>query len=790
VLSGLLRFGAKLGLGQVIARSIPFWRAARPLPHEHDFAVFARDGYRRNVVVYACVNEIAGGTGQVRLWPCWSDDTELEPEHPLVKVLRRPNPEWSRFTFIERLVVDLEVMGNAYVWKRRNLLGKPAELWRLRPDRVRVIPAADGSVKAYEHKIEGVPQDDIPTRDVVHLKLPDPLDAYYGLSPLAVCARFGDLDNQAADYLRAFFTNGASPAGLLKLKNRVGDAEKLRIRLAWKDNYATQLGWHDLAVLDADAEYQELGSRPEKLRMDSIFNATESRICAAYGVPPIVVQVQIGLARSTFANYREAVKSLWTETITPTYDRVADELTRGLAHEWSEDLQVKVDYSRVEVLQEAQAERRSFALSAWDKGVTTLNETRDLCGLPRLEGPEGDERRAPAPAALFGPDGSPIAGMTPGLREAPAQDDESGLDADEEDYEEEPEDGERRPARRGRAAGLRLTDRHAKRDEPSWRALYRVIGGYEELMKGVALKAVADTRKAIVRSALVQAIESRHVDVVVKATAWEEVGEKLLWDRVPELLRDAMEDGGNVAARYLARAIVARERQGRGRPGVRAGVGSSAERFAVRPPRLTDAAVKARTLRFDIVDPRAIAYIRDHAAALIRDVSVETVQAVRDLVARSFEEGIPPRALAKLIEDHVGLTAGHVGAVSRLRSRLEDEGAGAEEVARAVERETRRLVAARAEAIARTEIIGAAHEGQELLWHQAVAEDLLDPALAEREWIVTDDDRLCRVCEPLDGATATLARTFSGGFTKPPDPHPQCRCAVVLRPFGKVARAA
>ena len=46
------------------------------------------------------------------------------------------------------------------------------------------------------------------------------------------------------------------------------------------------------------------------------------------------------------------------------------------------------------------------------------------------------------------------------------------------------------------------------------------------------------------------------------------------------------------------------------------------------------------------------------------------------------------------------------------------------------------------------------------------------------------DDRLCETCEPLEGLTARLDEPFVAGVYQPGDPHPQCRCAIVMRPWG------
>lgn len=444
-----------------VARTIPAWQGAAPLTPSNDFRALMDKGYRRNVIVYICINEIASSVSQPKLLIKNPAGVEVPRDHPLSMLMRRPNPDQPRYAFLEGTMTNLQAAGNAYIHKVRNRLGIPVQIWNLRPDRMKIKPATDGSgVAYYEYTVPGVKPFPIPPQDIVHLKLFDPLDDYYGMSPLTVVARNVDLDDQATDFLRAFFTNGAAPAGLLTFKEPVVPEERERIKQGWKEMYGTARGWHELAVLDASVTYQEIGSRPENLRMDSIWGVTETRICAAFGVPPILVQVAAGLARATFSNYKEAVSAFWSETLVPLYTRVGETLTHGLASEFAGDLEIEADLSSVKALQEGAAERRVFALAGWGAGVLTLDETRAEAGLPAVGGEEGMERKKPAPSPFGFGGGAPGPPADddkekpkgpPEKKPVDAEDDpnapEPSDDDDDFDEDETPEDKAKRKAK-------------------------------------------------------------------------------------------------------------------------------------------------------------------------------------------------------------------------------------------------------------------------------------------------------------------------------------------------------
>lgn len=88
----------------------------------------------------------------------------------------------------------------------------------------------------------------------------------------------------------------------------------------------------------------------------------------------------------------------------------------------------------------------------------------------------------------------------------------------------------------------------------------------------------------------------------------------------------------------------------------------------------------------------------------------------------------------------------------------------------------------RAALIARHETMLAASEGQRQAWDQAVDEGLLDED-SQRTWIVVGDDKVCPICEGLDGKTAKLGESYVGDdgeeYDGPPA-HVACRCTEGL----------
>jgi hypothetical protein len=84
----------------------------------------------------------------------------------------------------------------------------------------------------------------------------------------------------------------------------------------------------------------------------------------------------------------------------------------------------------------------------------------------------------------------------------------------------------------------------------------------------------------------------------------------------------------------------------------------------------------------------------------------------------------------------------------------------------------------RAETIARTEVMTTLNYGQELAWDQAIGEGLIDPDDTLKVWVVTPDELLCPICEPMAGEAVGIDEEFE---VEGPPAHPNCRCTTGLR---------
>ena len=360
---------------------------------------FANEGYSKNEIVHACIRELATSAAAPRYYVSapTSDGGATTVERGLLyDLVTKPNPYNDWYAFIEKLITFLMVAGNAYVIKERSRGDSVTALYLLRPDRVTIV-AGDYGAESYVYTV-GNKEYGIEARDMCHLALPNPAGDLYGLSPLQVAARTVNLDLNMTDFAKVYFQNAGVPSGLLKLKKRLSSQEEASIiRSRWRSQFGGVNNFHRVAILDEDAEYQPMSNSPKDMELAGLHNLTESRICAVFGVPPILIGANVGLQRSTFSNYREARLAFHSETLEPMVTRVVRYFNRNLFDEYTGNESLSVDWAEMRSVLDDQAATTTRINSLFTGGVLTLNEARESLGYDAVDG--GAVRRIPTSVA-------------------------------------------------------------------------------------------------------------------------------------------------------------------------------------------------------------------------------------------------------------------------------------------------------------------------------------------------------------------------------------------------------
>ena len=173
-----------------------------------NYVELTRLGYERNAVGYRSVRMIAEAAASIP-WRAYIGRIEA-PDHPLLGLLDRPNPNDVAPTFFEALYSNLLLFGNAYV-EASLVDGKPRELYVLRSDRMAIVPGRNGWPMAYDYIVAGekvryaIDATGVPA--ILQLKLFHPLDDHYGFSPLGAAQIPIDVHNAASAVTHGYLLN-------------------------------------------------------------------------------------------------------------------------------------------------------------------------------------------------------------------------------------------------------------------------------------------------------------------------------------------------------------------------------------------------------------------------------------------------------------------------------------------------------------------------------------------------------------------------------------------------------
>lgn len=306
---------------------------------------------------------------------------ETVPNNPLVKLLNMPNPMTSRGQFWGTMVMDRYIAGNAYALKARYqqgpIKGAVAELWRMRPDRVKIIPKV-GGIEGYEYTT-GSEKVIYPAEDVLHFKERHPLNDYYGLSPIAVIFERLAIDENQRGFLRTFYESGGTgPGAVLSVKQRLSQDQKDQIRDRYKQQFGTVAGFQNLMVIDANEHtYTPLGlSRGLRDALPTeIDSSIEARLAMVFRIPASILGTRVGMESSSYANKRQDWQVFWDLTMTPLLSDMDDTLCLGLVPEFGQIDDVCFDLGDIRALQEdvdkvQERHRKNFAagLITWEEG--------------------------------------------------------------------------------------------------------------------------------------------------------------------------------------------------------------------------------------------------------------------------------------------------------------------------------------------------------------------------------------------------------------------------------------
>lgn len=374
------------GLTSMYGGNEPAWSDLR-------YASLANEGYRKNVYAYACIRQIVMSTASVP-WLVKKYDVDGHVDeidnHPLKDLINRPNELQSWSPFIETFLTDLFISGNAYIYRANKGEGKPpGELWCIRPDRIRVIPGDQLHPVAGYLYIVGKTQVYYPPELIMHIKFYNPLDDWYGMSPLMAAMRSIDSNNELRKWNVALLQNAARPSGALVTPEILDENNYQRLRAMIDELYSGAANAGRPIILEGNLDWRPLSMSPAEMSWGDALRYSSKEIAIALGVPPELVGDN---ANKTYSNFQEARKAFYIETILPLLRYIQDELNNWLTPLYPDEPYLEYNKDEIEALQDDIARKIQGLVTLFSSGAITVNELRVALGYEEKDG--GDDLMA------------------------------------------------------------------------------------------------------------------------------------------------------------------------------------------------------------------------------------------------------------------------------------------------------------------------------------------------------------------------------------------------------------
>ena len=187
-----------------------------------------------------------------------------------------------------------------------------------------------------------------------------------------------DTHNAAGAWNKALLDNSARPSGALVYQPKDGanlsDEQYERLKQELEEGYSgTERAGRPL-LLEGGLDWKAMGLTPKDMDFMEARNGAARDIALAFGVPPMLLGIP---GDNTYANYQEANRAFFRQTVLPLAARLAREFTHWLAPAHGAALRFEPDADRIDALA---AEREALWKRVSDAPFLTDDEKREAVG--------------------------------------------------------------------------------------------------------------------------------------------------------------------------------------------------------------------------------------------------------------------------------------------------------------------------------------------------------------------------------------------------------------------------
>lgn len=385
---------------------LPWGATGRPLQRD-----FSAEGYieqgKTCSWVFACQDRLAGAVSSVpwRVQSKKGKEWEEASGHEFELAIEYPNDHLSRQYLMRMTVMHLCGAGN-FLWRAVTARGRVNEFWPINPLLWMPVPSESEWIDRYERSALGqlvrAGPRTLRPEEVIHGQFCDPLNPYWGLSPMRSISRVVDMDRRMVEWNRNAVENGAVPPGAFVDPTIQNDGQREELQAALLAHYAGPEHARVPLVMGGGAKWERMAMTPDEMDWMESRRWTLVEVCAAHGVLPAML-----FPDTKYANVGESIRYMWEHGARTLLELIQDALnTKLVPRAQRASLWIHYDLSGVEVLKDNLATR----LEAHERAVRSFippNRSIVLLDLPLDPVDGGDESYMPIALTRAVPDEEP-----------------------------------------------------------------------------------------------------------------------------------------------------------------------------------------------------------------------------------------------------------------------------------------------------------------------------------------------------------------------------------------------
>ena len=364
---------------------------------------YIKEGYLKNPNLYSLINLMVGAfvRGHIEMYDVTDRDNPIDiDEHPLLDLLRRPNPLMDKKAFYEACFVSRNITGEVFIYKNRVPAGvnkgKVLQLVVLPAQYMEIKQGSDGMPIEYRYS-PGLNQEvSYDPNDIIYIKTYNPENGIRGVSPLVAGREVLAHDNDIITANRKLTMN-MGPTGILTIGvpgESDYDQEQLdQFKAKWRQTYQGKHNSGDIYVTSEKTSWVPTGLKADDLGIFEASNLTARQLCNLYGVSS---QLLNDPENKTYNNMHDARKSLISNVIIPQWHLFLSALNHGLVSEFekidNKKYELKLNRQGYEELRDEELEHVQSLSAAW---WLSVNEKRKIMGYPPIANDQGDDIYVP-----------------------------------------------------------------------------------------------------------------------------------------------------------------------------------------------------------------------------------------------------------------------------------------------------------------------------------------------------------------------------------------------------------